>query len=91
MNDEWNEYVKLRDKVWAELEADGIDLSNTYTDQEGCVWYMTGATCPRCSAPSKLSTRTKESGYFNCPSCDVMYDEPNFDPDDLITVIGENE
>ena len=64
------------------------ELKTTYTDQEGAVWFMTGATCPKCEGPSKLSHRERVSGYFHCP-CGLMYDEPNFDPDELITVIGE--
>ncbi len=65
------------------------ELKTTYTDQDGGVWFMEGATCPRCPEPSKLSHREKVSGYFNCPRCGVMYDEPNFDPDSLIAVVGE--
>lgn len=65
------------------------ELKTTYTDQDGGVWFMTGATCPRCEGASKLAHREKVSGYFHCPGCGLMYDEPNFDPDELITVIGE--
>ena len=58
--------------------------SEVYTDQEGGIWLLDGATCPRCPEPSKLAHRHGASGYFNCPACDVMYDEPHFDPDDIV-------
>lgn len=85
----WSTHAPMQ-AAFEELLAAGYteaELKTTYTDQDGGVWFMTGAKCPRCEASSKLSHRLKGSGYFVCPSCGVMYDEPNFDPDDLITVI----
>lgn len=69
----------------------GYDFTNTYTTQEGDVFGMEGATCPRCPAASKLSHREPVSGYFNCPSCGVMYDEPNFDPMEFVTNVDDGE
>jgi hypothetical protein len=50
----------------------------TFTTQEGAIFDMEGATCPGCGAPSKLAHRHGVSGYFNCPRCSLMYDEPDF-------------
>ena len=80
-----------REARYTALKDAGYDLTNTYTTQEGCVFGMKGATCPRCSEPSELSYRTFPSGYFDCPDCGVMYDEPNFDCDEFITNVDEEE
>jgi len=70
-----------------------IDFTNTFTDQEGVVWDMDYAKCPRCEAKSKLKYRSGAGGYFGCPQCGVAYDEPNFDPpeDAFITVLDDEE
>ena len=52
----------------------------TFTTQEGAIFDMSGARCPRCEQPSSLDHRHGVSGYFNCPDCRLMYDEPDFDP-----------
>jgi hypothetical protein len=50
---------------------------DTFTTQEGAIFSMDGATCPNGHA-SSLDHRSFPSGYFNCPDCGVMYDEPTF-------------
>ncbi len=57
---------------------------DTYTTQEGAVFGMEGATCPN-GHESNLDQRTFPSGYFRCPTCEIVYDEPTFDPAQFIT------
>lgn len=57
------------------------DWDNTYTDQEGVVWDWKYAKCPRCRKTAKPSHRhftTMTS--FRCPACDLLYDEPHWEP-----------
>ena len=82
---------EAREKRYAQLLQEGYSLKNTYTTQEGCVFGMKGATCPRCEGPSSLTHRDGISGYFNCPKCGLMYDEPNFDCDEYITNVDEDD
>ena len=59
---------------------------DTFTTQEGAIFDMEYARCPRCAAKSRLTDKGGAAGYFNCPECGVMYDEPTFDPAELAFV-----
>lgn len=70
------------------------DFTNTFTDQEGLVWDMDYGKCPLCGSASKLSHRESVGGYFNCPDCHLMYDEPHWHPpveDAFITCISDDD
>lgn len=62
----------------------------TFTTQEGAVFGMEGATCPD-GHESSLEHRTFPSGYFRCPTCNLLYDEPTFDPAQYMGTIEEDE
>jgi len=57
------------------------DFTNTFTTQEGAIFDMAYAKCPRCSNKSELSHwRPHSMVSFLCPDCGLMYDEPTFEP-----------
>lgn len=62
--------------------------STTFTTQEGAVFGMDGATCPNGHA-SSLAHRVYPSGYFRCPECGTLYDEPTFDPTQYVETLDE--
>lgn len=70
------------------------DFDNTYTDQEGVVWDWDCAICPRCHKKAKPEHHHFTSmTSFLCPHCDLMYDEPLWDPAEsaFITCISDDE
>ena len=71
-----------------------IDFTNTFTTQEGAVFDMEYAKCPRCNAKSKLEHHHFTSmTSFLCPDCGLMYDEPLFDPAEVayVTTIDDED
>ena len=58
--------------------------SEIFVDMDGGIWTLDDSTCPRCPEPAKLAHRESSTGYFNCPSCGVMYDEPAFGEGDIV-------
>lgn len=89
-----NEIADSNARIYAEvamLKQEGYDTANIFITQEGAIYSMEGATCPRCAAPSELSHRTAITGYFRCPACDVLHDEPNFTEADFITSVEDDE
>lgn len=68
----------------------GDDLpTDTFTTQEGAVFSMEGATCPRCQHPAKLSDVSGAAGYFRCRECELVYDEPDFTEGSYVTTLEE--
>lgn len=61
----------------------GVTIHGTpvFIDQEGVAWERDCGRCPKCyregrDTPTDYSRRVKPSGYFDCPACGVLYDEP---------------
>lgn len=51
-----------------------------FVTQEGAVFNMAYATCPGCAGASRLVDKRPVTGYFLCPACSCLFDEPVFDP-----------
>lgn len=65
--------------------------SKTFTDQDGVVWDWAFAVCPRCRERAERSHYHFTSmTSFKCPSCGLLYDEPDFEPAEA-AYIGEIE
>ena len=77
--------------AWALEDARyGCDPFDTFTTQEGAVFRMHGATCPN-GHPSHLAHRRAPAGYFHCPECGFMYDEPTFAGEESFVTSYEEE
>lgn len=66
-----------------QVDEHGVTIYGTpvYIDQEGVAWDRSCGRCPKCDregrdTPTDYTRRLKGSGYYVCPVCDVMYDEP---------------
>jgi hypothetical protein len=81
-------YENVRDVVFAH-PAFMADASRTFVTQEDAVFDMAGATCPN-GHDSDLAHKGGAAGYFTCPTCGVVYDEPTFGEADYLTTIGED-
>ena len=64
------------DDLWRDLlAATGI---NPYIDGDGLIFDLNDGSCPRCKESATAASRSRVSGYFDCPNCNVMFDEPRF-------------
>lgn len=66
-----------------QTDQHGVVIHGTpvYIDQEGVAWDRSCGRCPKCyregrDTPTDYTRRVRGSGYFNCQTCGVMYDEP---------------
>lgn len=97
MGDSYAELEAERDRKRAELVAEGFDLSNTFETQEGAIFDMKYATCPRCHGKCTLANhkpgRNDMGANFLCPHCELLFDEPIFDPAEVayMAYVGEDD
>lgn len=49
-----------------------------FIDGEGGIFDLNDGSCPRCAEPATSARRVQGSGYFNCPNCNLTFDEPMF-------------
>ena len=68
----------------AELRAAGFNMDNAFITQEGAVFDMDYAICPRCEGKCSLADhkpgRNTMGANFLCPHCELLFDEPHFEP-----------
>lgn len=68
-----------------------------FTTQEGAVFDMEFAQCPKCESKSALAHykagRNDMGANFLCPVCGLLYDEPVFEPAEVafVTMLDEEE
>lgn len=79
------------------LKAAGFNMDNVFITQEGAVYDMDCATCPKCEGKCTLQNykagRNTMGANFLCPHCNVMFDEPIFEPAEAayLAWIGDDE
>ena len=63
---------------------------DTFTDQDGVIWDLSGGKCPECGVAVNPQERVFPSGYFRCLECRTLFDEPDWDEGAFIGTVDDD-